>query len=446
MGFSARERLLLVCAGVFFVLLVFGRVGDLHSPPALGVASQLGNATDEPEAEAAAAPMAGEEAGACFRLPDITWRPARCPPNSHWLPAWMKARVDAARAANSSGGVEEAARSWTLVDVGANKGYTLTGWAEQLLGSANTPFTARNLGISLYNKTRNFHDMSLCGACCDCGDAPVVIDATNVGALHLKAIAFEPGPSTARHLAQFFRDRKMFDIRHKAVAQKGGRAFFPDVKLGNETGRLQHKLAPPAGRGDSESVIATAPTGRRAPPRMVPVDVVALDDELAPLYASPSAPGIDILLTDVEGLDGDVARGARRLLASGMVSAYIFEMHGRENYTEVFHWLDRVAGFECYFGTEQRKSGRSDRVPRFVRITGPCWRDEYETYSGWMNAICAHRARAPELVRVAGALTRKMMPASTTCTARWRLQLRTSERFIHRYLPREHADFMRSLR
>lgn len=406
---------------------------------AIGANASGGGAADDEEARL----QRTDVAGACFPLSEKQWwRPARCPSDEWWLEPWVKMR----------GG-----QAWTLVAVGANKGYGLTSWMEHLVGTERTPYNARRLGIHLFNTTRQFGTMSHCGGCCECVDAPIHVRKEHAAA-RVRVIAFEPGPATARHLRTFFDDRDTFDIRWKAVSDRNGRAFFPDVPLGKETGQLV---------ADNTSAGRAALAAGNAKFNLSTVDVVALDDELQPLYrplpdarkaaadggaeetdASPpsasSPAGIDILQTDVEGFDQDVARGARKLLASGKVGVYIFEMNRAENYTQVFGWLHAEAGFECYFGTERRfvQSTRWRHLPPFVRITGRCWRPEYETYSGWINAVCVHRERAKELLPVMGRLTRMRRKMMMTCAGKKRQQ-KVVGRFLSRYLAAEQREYQK---
>jgi hypothetical protein len=380
-------------------------------------------------------------AGDCYNGEKQWWRPARCPPDEWWLEPWVKR--------------SKQNKKWTLVDVGANKGYTLTAWTEQLFGSKHTKFTAQNLGIALFNKTKQFGTLSHCGGCCECVEAPIVVDEQfAVKKENVQIIAFEPGPATARHLKEFFstsstsseksdfenvdEDEKVrIDIRWKAVAAESGKAFFPDVPIGKETGKLTSE------KENQEENNNKNNNNTKSKPKMVQVDVVTLDEELKSFYSqdeqfSENGDGIDVLTTDVEGLDQDVARGAKKLLSSGKVGVYIFEMNRQENYTAVFSFLHDVAGFECYFGTERRfvKSNQWRHIPPLVRITGKCWKPEYETYSGWINAICVHRERAKEILPVVGSLTRKRWKIMMTCAGK-KQQQKVVGRFLNRYFKEE---------
>lgn len=379
-------------------------------------------------------------AGECYRGEKQWWRPARCPSDEWWLEPWVKLRPKA---------------KWTMVAVGANKGYGLTSWMEHLAGTSRTPYNGRRLGIQLFNSTKQFGTMSHCGGCCECVEAPIVVD-TQHAADHVKVIAFEPGPATVRHLRTFFDDTGIFDIRWKAVSAASGRAFFPDVPLGKETG---HLVSDNSSEGKAHLAAGNSKFN------LTGVDVVALDEELETLYrhfpddrrAKHSADkenhvaaaaggeayvsGVDVLQTDVEGFDQDVARGAKKLLSSGKVGVYIFEMNRVENYTAIFGWLNEAAGFECYFGTERRFiSGRWQHLPPFVRITGRCWKPEYEGYSGWINAVCVHRERAKELLPVFGSLTRLRRKMMMACAGRKRQQ-KVVGRFLSKYLAAELKEF-----
>ena len=270
------------------------------------------------------------------------WRPGKCSDDKSWLVPWMKSRP---------------AGSWRMVDVGANKGYVIAEWLEILLGEGRTVFTPHNLGVQIYSRHRNEGGfMSKCGGCCECVGGTTRATAEE-RASSVQVWAFEPGVANYRWLRSFFMNASLVNVTNAAVSYAPGTAYFPDTLLGVETGKVKEQPAE----------------------GYVPVQIVSLDS-----FFPAEVDFLDVLSTDAEGFDQDVAKGATRFIAQGRVGVYQFEMYRAEDYKSIFRSLE-FSGFACYFFTEAR--GRA-RAAAFVRITHGCWNDVYANWTGWVNGLC----------------------------------------------------------
>ena len=293
------------------------------------------------------------------------WRPGKCSFDASWLEPWTRFRP---------GG------NWTIVDVGANKGYVIAGWLDVL--QHKSQFSPHHLGMLLFNRTMSGASASdggwtpsHCGGCCECLDRPPNMPRANK-AHSVKVYGFEPSINNYRWLSSFFTDRATITIRNAAASDAPGRAYFPDQAFGIETGKVVSE--PQAG--------------------YLPVDIVALDDELGHI------PFLDILSTDAEGFDQQVAKGAEKFLKEGRVGVYQFEMYKSHDYKEIFERLGRW-GYACYFSTASRRDRCHKppkkpmfKVPMIVRITD-CWEDDYNGYVGWVNGLC-HNTRIEPLNKI----------------------------------------------
>eukprot|EP00760_Papus_ankaliazontas_P023882 PhM_4_TR2100/c2_g1_i11/m.6508 len=86
--------------------------------------------------------------------------PENCPTEDDYLRMWAELRRR--RRSNAS-----SAESWTIVDVGANKGYTITSLLEALgVGGVSK----KDLSVAVLSKglPARLLPVVLCGACCDC--------------------------------------------------------------------------------------------------------------------------------------------------------------------------------------------------------------------------------------------------------------------------------------
>ena len=323
------------------------------------------------------------------------WRPGKCAEDQMWLLPWMAKRQGA---------------EWTMVDVGANKGYVIAEWLETLV--EQTPFSPHNLGIGIFtnysSQVKYNVFMGLCGGCCECVGKPTQVPSSH-RASKVKVFGFEPSVANHKWLDTFFFDKNVVEITHAAVSSTPSKAYFPNNEFGVETGKV---LSAPA-------------------PGYVPVNVVTLDTHLK---------GVDfihVLSTDAEGFDQEVAKGAEGFLKNGRVGVYQFEMYKDMDYKPVFDQLEDW-GYVCWFATSSRKIRITSKkqkevmkkwvrmmmrkfgitknealhplVPKLVRITG-CWEQAYRDYHGWVNGLC-HNKKVPELNAIFDTLSRDMWRGS----------------------------------
>ncbi len=112
-----------------------------------------------------------------------------------------------------------------------------------------------------------------------------------------------------------------------------------------------------------------------------PVAAVTLDQALPPNRT------IDLLITDAEGFDYVIARGASHLFAEGRIRLYIFEMHGPDFDGHVT-WLWGL-NYQCFF---IMTGGPAGRARQFSCANGKCKGNmEGVKTRGWLNSICVHR-------------------------------------------------------
>jgi FkbM family methyltransferase len=323
------------------------------------------------------------------------WRPGKCAFDNLWLEPWTRHRPHG---------------NWTLVDVGANKGYVIAGWLDVL--QQRSQFSPHHLGMYLFNRTMTNLESgwlpSHCGGCCECLDRPPAMPPANK-AHSVKVYGFEPGVANYKWLSSFFTDRNLVTIRNAAAGEKSSRVYFPDVPLGVEIGKVSE--TPKKG--------------------FVPVDIITLDEELEHVEF------LDVLSTDAEGFDQAVARGARKFLEQGRVGVYQFEMYAPDNYRALFEKL-KTWGYDCYFSTASRRDKSHPpkkpffRVPTLVRITD-CWEDEYQGYIGWVNGLC-HNTRIETLNKIFSYLAHKSHKGgSGNCDGKTH-QRRKVRKFIEDYV------------
>lgn len=299
----------------------------------------------------------------CYKGPAKAWRPGKCADDNAWLVPWMSSRPGT---------------NWTVVDVGANKGYVIAGWLETLLGANGTPFTPHNLGVSIFlnnNITEGY--INMCGGCTECLDPPAQMAEKNRAA-SVKVYAFEPSIANYKWLRFFFNDTSVVNITNAAVSHTPGTAYFPDGVLGKETGKVS--VVPADG--------------------FVPVQILSLDAYIGHL------PFLDILSTDAEGFDQDVAKGAKSFIRNGRVGVYQFEMYRAEDYKTIFENLHEW-GYVCYYFTEVRKGFSA---PWLIRISG-CWQSYFQKLIGWVNGLC-YNTRVPELKPIFERLERRIHRSS----------------------------------
>jgi FkbM family methyltransferase len=201
---------------------------------------------------------------------------------------------------------------------------------------------------------------------------PSVSDAHRASGV--KVYAFEPSIANFKWLSFFFNDSSVVNLTNAAVSYTPGTAYFPNDVLGKETGK-----------------VVTSPQEG-----YVPVKIVSLD-----AFLGAEIPFIDVLSTDAEGFDQDVAKGARSFISSGRVGVYQFEMYRQEDYKTIFEQLLEW-GYVCYYFTEMRGKVAGQSVPWLIRIS-ECWHEEYQRYIGWVNGLC-YNWRVPHLKPIFEAL------------------------------------------
>jgi FkbM family methyltransferase len=325
----------------------------------------------------------------CYKGTPKAWRPGKCSDDNAWLVPWMATRPGS---------------DWIAVDVGANKGYVIAGWLETLLGPDRTPFTPHNLGVSIYtHNTVKEGYLNLCGGCTECIDPPVHVPQAH-RASKVKVYAFEPSVANFKWLSFFYNDSTVVNVTNAAVSHTPSTAYFPDGVLGKETGK-----------------VSSVPVDG-----YVPVKIVSLDAFLG----SSNIKHVDILCTDAEGFDQEVAKGARQLLEEGRVGIYQFEMYRAEDYKSIFERLYRW-GYVCYYFTEARRGS----APWLIRISG-CWQDYFQNLIGWVNGLC-YNTRVPELAPIFDKLTMKMHRNQGPARVK---ALRGVLGFVDRYVPKREKE------
>lgn len=323
----------------------------------------------------------------CYKGSSRAWRPGKCADDNAWLVPWMAAKPQ---------------DDWTLVDVGANKGYVIAGWLETLLGRSRTPFTPHNLGVSIYtNNDIKEGFTNMCGGCTECADPPADVPEEH-RARSVKVYGFEPSIANYRWLSFFYNDSNIVEIVNAAVSHTPGTAYFPDGVLGKETGKVSAVAAP----------------------GFVPVKIVSLDMFLADKNVS----FIDILSTDAEGFDQDVAKGAESWIKNGRVGVYQFEMYRAEDYKTIFERLYEW-GYVCFYFTEVRKGFSA---PWLIRISG-CWQPYFQNLIGWVNGLC-YNSKVPALGPIFNRLTRKVHRSGGPSRLGAR---RKVMRFVQTYVPQK---------
>lgn len=313
------------------------------------------------------------------------WRPGKCADDNAWLLPWMASRPGS---------------DWTLVDVGANKGYVISGWLDAL--QQDSPYGPYLLAAGIYKsygRSMTHGLASLCGGCCECIERPPDLPSA-YRARSVRIHGFEPSVANFKWLQQFFAPRNVssgkatIHLRHAAVSDVPSKLYFPDNAFGFETGKVKKDPLP----------------------GYVPVNILSLGDELRGKSILPNVMQeecLDVLSTDAEGFDQDVARGAEWFLREGRVGVYQFEMYREEDYQKVFERL-KEWGYVCFYATASRRPPKNQpaadgqpqmkrkrrlpEVPKVIRITD-CWDPDYAGYIGWVNGLC-YNSRIPALQKI----------------------------------------------
>ena len=304
--------------------------------------------------------------------------------------------------------------SWKLVDVGSNKGYSIAA----MLNALQVPvFDKQHLGLDIYKYGEKHNTPHvgarhvLSGACCDPmsgdvwphyrnlrfvrerneqyakhdaeRDGPVMPLKTCVSDVEVWAI--DGTRSHVEYNKHYFEATKRFIEEHypeapklkfhyhfNAIAGREGTVQFPQDHLGAETAKM----------GSGENVAMTTLD------KLLPEDLEF----------------IDVLLTDAEGFDFDVADGATRWLKTGKALLYVLELHANRgvNQQTLGQFIKQLesAGYVCYFPL-QGSIGR-----HVARVSHECWNDGMNRYRGWVNMACVNAKHAPELIEVFDELER----------------------------------------
>jgi hypothetical protein len=309
--------------------------------------------TPRPRASSAEAIAAYLNASCSPPLATGLERPARCVPLYSFVAPWID-RLST-RAVTS--------RRWLVVDVGAGKGYH-TGAALTALGVPG--HTADNVSSALHHYASDENMLEapcvpeLCGGCCDCRadrdgaqGARVARYPPERKVSSWTSIMVEPTWSNWRFLDHHFLKglndpTGAAQVHHAYIAQVNGDLEFPDCGLGSEDCRRHSHPREAAGQSKLHRPLDEyVPAAKR---RHV-IHSRRLED-LVPRDMRY----IDMLLTDAEGGDYDVAESAaERFFSKNAVGFYSFEapaIAGGARLTKHLRRLARV-GMVCYLVVEQ---------------------------------------------------------------------------------------------
>ena len=273
----------------------------------------------------------------------------------------------------------------TLINVGANKGYSLVNFMALWSQHQVSPLKWHQ-GIMKYAKNHNHRWLSQygCGFCHDCrahmpqkhGRTSGVAHALELTANNrnmLREVASETGLSIRVH--------------DEAVSNVTGSMVYIPTFTGGETRSLRSiddRLCRSSG-ACTESV-----------------NVTTIDEFLS----RKSIRSVYQLSIDTEGHDALVLEGAEEAIRARRVALIEFEVNRngfwtiqrrnplfpeRRTLRTVMRKLTAV-GYGCFW---QSSSG-------LVPLSGPCWRPEFDQFRRWSNILCAHEAPVvAALVRLA---------------------------------------------
>ena len=414
------------------------------SPPS--ATWRLANASVQPPANASAVPLALAPGAAvpppAFRYrrttavpapsaapatcaASVDWNthlPSNCPDEGEYVRRWATLRGGTATA-------KSAPRDWTVVYVGANKGYGVAA----ILSALGVPgLTPESMGVSAYSymvKTdQHGAGKWLCGACCDCAEAALPSSASGPWAASRVVFhAFEAMPVNAAFVASHFgralsqpaarapgAPRVDFRLYQAAAGAADSRVRwtlspilgFEGGKLGSKPKKAHHTIANVSAldsalaavvdagkRADGDSAKQSSHRNAGEPRSTVAAAAAAADDGLV-----GSDGFVDVLLTDTEGHDFYVADGARGLLDAGRVGLYVFEIHGKDRPLHAHIKRLDAAGYRCFFPLRLRGEGNRGKSPSrtLLEIGGTCWQPAFEV-KGWLNVVCGN-TRVPSLI------------------------------------------------
>lgn len=298
-------------------------------------------------------------------------------PGHAWWPCFVEAAL--------------ACRPVVVVNVGANKGYSLASFVDLFAPEAGvTPAAiSSRVAARVPQDWRNFP----CGACQDCRaghlESALPRQCKLAGGVVVPAWHF---PVEVHGVDPI--------VENVAICKEGVAAMVAESGAPNVTVRVHHfavvgdpgvKVVPFGGCPPGAETCGVEKQGNAGetmsdfPDRTFPViEVPAVTiDTLAERAGIPTA-SIDILAIDTEGMDPEVLDGALVTLTAGGIKVLEFEYSGMRAWSErslegVVLQLERL-GYDCFLAQKRT----------LVRLTG-CWRPEYET-KAWSNVICVLRA------------------------------------------------------
>ena len=285
-------------------------------------------------------------------------------------------------------------KDWIFIDVGLNKGYIVSELAaavgEEL---SRTPAKRRdaaaaylrdvvkmNIDALPWDRKQAWSD-EMCGACKDCQHS--LPNGKKVEGSTVTVYGYDPVKPTVEFNRLFWSN---------PPPEPNVKLHFEWAAVSAETNKNDTSKQPRICQvfARETSKIGESPHGLdrpgEPPCNFAPVPVVALDDVVEPLVDH-----VDMLVTDTEGHDYFVAQGAKKLLSSGKVSLYIFELQADKGLKEHATFLEQ-AGYFCFFPDPY--SGKH------TEFTGACWLDDYLNWHGWTNAICVHRKHPKTLAKL----------------------------------------------
>lgn len=253
-------------------------------------------------------------------------------------------------------------RNMVFVDVGANKGYSISEVLEAF--DSTSIMNPRTLGSFLIGKTGS---KKLCGACQDCQNVPdeeLLQERKTPRSITVHAL--EPGPANLKllNMVRDWSNHSEFFVHQVAVSNQNGFVRFPVQRAGSEVGWILNS--------DSDSKDS------------VEVRSITLDS----FFEENQLEDVDILKIDTEGFDPDALRGAQSVIAMKKAKVIQFEYHKLNLWSPTHPRTDSLEnvvekmdfnGYDCYF------MGRDT----LFRLTG-CWDPRYEIRY-WSNVICVAR-------------------------------------------------------
>ena len=211
-----------------------------------------------------------------------------------------------------------------VMDVGANKGYTIAGLMDLFLPELG--ITSAALYPFLQATLASAGQDAACGVCHDCMEGHmettmshscVLPSGAIVSTSHIPTVFYgvEPHPSNVQALQEGLVIR--FERQSVAVGSNSSSLHILQLAMGAKVGVVDFMLCEAGSEG-----CGVAEEGRDSS-LVVSVPSKTVDG----LAAELGIEHIDVLLIDTEGLDPEVLDGARALLSRQAVSILVFEYH-----------------------------------------------------------------------------------------------------------------------